>query len=56
MCIRDSLDGAQENLEMFKQRFPTQRIIEISASEEQNLEELRGYLEETVATRPKGDE
>ncbi len=50
------LDGAQENLEMFKQRFPTQRIIEISASEEQNLEELRGYLEETVATRPKGDE
>jgi GTP-binding protein len=50
------LDGADENLEIFKQRFPKQRIIPISASEEQNLEELRSYLEETVAYRPKDEE
>jgi GTP-binding protein len=50
------LDGAQENLEIFKERFPKQRIIPISASEEQNIDELRGYLEETVAYRPKDDQ
>jgi GTP-binding protein len=50
------LDGAQENLETFKQRFPKQRIIPISAAEEQNLEELRSYLEETVAYRPKDED
>jgi len=50
------LEGAKENLEMFKQRFPKQRIIEISAANEENLGELRDYLEETVAFRPTGEE
>jgi len=50
------LDGAKENLEIFKQRFPSQRIIEISAANEENLGELRDYLEETVAYRPTGEE
>lgn len=47
------LEGAQENLEIFKQRFPKVKIIPISADKEENLDEIREYLCETVAYRPE---
>jgi len=46
------LEGAEENLEYLKQRFPKQRIIPMSAETEGNIEELREYLCETVGYRP----
>jgi GTPase len=49
-------EGAEENLKHFKQRFPKQLIIPISAEQEQNLEELKSYLEEKVAYKLKPEE
>ena len=42
------LDGAAENLEVFKQRFPKVKIIPMSAEKEEGLDNLRDHLDETV--------
>lgn len=46
-------EGSKENLELFKARFPKQKIIPISAESGEGLDELRQYLDETIAYRPK---
>lgn len=45
------IEGADEKLAMFKQRFPKVRVIPISANEEENLDELREYLCDKVGQR-----
>ncbi|MBB5350515.1 GTP-binding protein [Haloferula luteola] len=45
------LEGSEELLQAFRDRFPKQTIIPISAEEETGLDELRAYLNETVAYR-----
>lgn len=42
------LEGAEENLEVFKQRFPKVQIIPMSAANEDGLEDLRDYLDKEV--------
>lgn len=46
------LEGAAENLENFRTRFPKQRIIAISADEGTGLDELKEFLNEEVGYRP----
>jgi GTP-binding protein len=42
------LEGAAENLEIFKQRFPKVKIIPMSAEKEEGLDGLRDHLDEAV--------
>ncbi|MFC4994508.1 GTPase ObgE [Rubritalea tangerina] len=49
------LEGAEENLENFKMRFPKVKIIPISAENEDGLGELRAYLDETVGYHLHGN-
>ena len=42
------VEGAEENLVAFKQRFPKVRIIPMSAKNDTGVDELREYLDETV--------
>lgn len=46
------LDGAEENLAMFRQRFSKVKIVPISASEEEGLDALRDLLSEQVSSGP----
>ncbi|GAA5494264.1 GTP-binding protein [Rubritalea squalenifaciens DSM 18772] len=46
------LEGADENLKNFKQRFPKVKIIPISADQEEGLDDVRSFLCETVAYQP----
>ncbi len=50
------LDGAEENLEMFKQRFPKVQIIPMSVENEEGIDALRTYLDETVGYHLHGSE
>lgn len=50
------LEGAEENLEIFKQRFPKVRIIPMSAQNEEGIDQLREYLDETVGFHLHGTE
>ena len=45
------LEGAEENLTAFKQRFPKQTIIPLSADTEEGIEALRQELDERVGYR-----
>lgn len=45
------LEGADENLEAFRQRFPAQTIIPLSADTEEGLEGLRQELDQRVGYR-----
>lgn len=45
------LEGAEDNLKIFKARFPKVKVIPISAQEEQGLDELKAYLNEEVGYR-----
>lgn len=47
------LEGAAENLEIFRQRFPKIDIIPISADQEIGLDELRMKLDDEIGYRPK---
>lgn len=47
------LAGSAENLELFRERFPKVKIIPMSADKEEGIGDLRSYLDETVAYRPK---
>ncbi len=48
------LEGAEENLEIFKQRFPKVSIIPISAMEETGLDGLKEELDKRVGYRRAG--
>lgn len=48
------LEGAAENLEAFRQRFPKLKIIPLSADKEEGLDDLKVFLLQSVATQPKG--
>jgi len=48
------VEGAEENLKMFQQRFEGYPIFPISADKEEGLEALRDYLSDTVGHRPDG--
>jgi GTP-binding protein len=50
------LDGATENLEVFKQRFPKVKTIPMSAESEEGLGDLRDHLDETVGYHLHGTE
>ena len=45
------LDGAEENLQIFRQRFPKVEVLAISAQEEEGLDHLREVLCERVGAR-----
>ena len=45
------LEGAEDNLVVFKARFPKVKVIAISAEMEEGLDELRAYLDENVGYR-----
>jgi len=45
------LEGAAENLEMFRQRFPKAEVIPISAQQGQGLDDLRQMLDNEVGYR-----
>ena len=45
------LEGAEENLANFRQRFPRVRLIPISAELEEGLGELKAMLDEEVGYR-----
>lgn len=45
------LEGAEDNLVVFKARFPKVKVIAISAEMEEGLDELRAYLDESVGYR-----
>ncbi|MGB0992531.1 MAG: Obg family GTPase, partial [Akkermansiaceae bacterium] len=45
------LEGAEENLEIFKQRFPKVTIVPISAENEEGLEPLREEMDKRVGYR-----
>jgi GTPase len=47
------LDGAAENLAVFRQRFPKIDIIPISAEMEEGLDDLKQMLDNEVGHRPK---
>lgn len=47
------LEGAPENLETFRQRFPKVEILPISADMEEGLDELKQILDERLGYRPK---
>ena len=48
------LDGAQENLELFQQRFPKVTIIPMSAEQEEGIDGLREELDKRVGYRRAG--
>jgi GTP-binding protein len=48
------LDGAEENLQMFRQRFPKVEVVPISAREEVGLDVLREVLCGKVGKRGDG--
>jgi len=54
MVIANKMDveGSEENLAMFRTRFPNLEILPISATEGTGLPELRGRLSEMVGQRP----
>jgi len=45
------LEGAEENLEQFRQRFPSLTIIPLSAETEDGIELLRQELDQRVGYR-----
>ncbi|WP_193214395.1 GTPase ObgE [Luteolibacter marinus] len=45
------MDGAEENLKAFEQRFPKVRVIPISAELEEGLDDLKLYLNDEVGQR-----
>jgi len=45
------LEGAEENLELFRQRFPKQTIIPLSADTEEGIEGLKAELDQRVGYR-----
>ncbi|MBK1791080.1 GTPase ObgE [Persicirhabdus sediminis] len=53
MIIANKMDveGAEENLAIFRDRFPKQTIIPISADQETGLEELKADLDERIGYR-----
>jgi len=46
------LEGAEENLEILRQRFPKKTIVPISAMNEEGIDELKALLKEKVGQRP----
>jgi GTP-binding protein len=47
------LEGAAENLEIFKQRFPKVEVISISANTGEGLDDLRVMLDSEVSQKSK---
>ena len=47
------LEGAEENLKAFKQRFPKVEVVAISADSGQGLDDLRQMLDNEVGYKPK---
>ena len=53
--LQKALDEADENLEVFRQRFPKLTIVPLSADTEEGLEGLRKELDERVGYRRDKD-